>query len=217
MPGRWTSFDIRRSSRGILAVLGAVLVLNLLAAALFVQPRVREAAALEERLRPVLQGVRVFENQVEKQEAYLAALVRAGDDLELLTRDILSTKQARLVRVQQEVADLAARFGIEIDKVSYTNEILAEQRLEYLGMVVPLEGGYENLRKFIAAVERSDEFLVIESVALDRAKDGGALLELTITLATYFMAPEDIQRLQEYLERRGRPGRGRAGVRGGAS
>lgn len=217
MAAPWNSFDVRRSSRHILVALGTLLVANVLAAVLVVQPRVREAQALEERLRPVLQGVKAFESEVEAREAYLDAIDQAGDDLESLTRDILSTKQARLVRVQREIADLAARFGIEVDKVSYTNEILAEQRLEYLGMVVPLEGGYENLRKFIAAVERSEEFLVIESVALDRAKDGGALLQLTITLGTYFIAPEDIQRLQELLEKRDQGRRSGAAARREAS
>jgi len=55
---------------------------------------------------------------------------------------------------------------------------------------VPLEGGYHNLRGFIQAVESSSQFLVIERVVLVRSKEGGVLLQLNITLATYFDAPE---------------------------
>jgi Tfp pilus assembly protein PilO len=57
-------------------------------------------------------------------------------------------------------------------------------------MVVPLEGGYANLRKFLQAVESSSKFLVIEQVALAQGHEGGAILQLNIALATYFDDPE---------------------------
>ena len=66
------------------------------------------------------------------------------------------------------------------------------------GISVPLEGGYANLRKFLQAVEGSDKFLVVERVALARGKQGGRMLDLNISLATYFMAsPELVRRKRE--------------------
>ncbi len=72
--------------------------------------------------------------------------------------------------------------------VDTDTEYMAGQGLERFAMVVPLQGGYANLRHFIQAVESSDKFLVVERVAIDRAKDGGVLLQMNITLATYFDA-----------------------------
>ena len=61
--------------------------------------------------------------------------------------------------------------------------------------MVPLAGGYTNLRKFIQSVESSDNFLVIERVALGTGKTAD-VVELNITLATYFIAPDaDLERL----------------------
>ena len=57
-------------------------------------------------------------------------------------------------------------------------------------MIVPLEGGYQNLRSFIQAVESSEQFIVVERVQLGRSNEGGVMLQLNITLATYFDAPE---------------------------
>ena len=112
-----------------------------------------------------------------------------------------------MVTAQLEVADLARQFGVAVEKVEYRNETLMDEGLDYMGMVVPLEGGYTNLRRFIEAVEESDKFLVIESVSLDQAKDGGTLLQLNIALATYFDAPGVPE------EQRERPRRGRSSRR----
>ena len=56
-------------------------------------------------------------------------------------------------------------------------------------MIVPLQGGYAALRQFLNAVEESDKFLLVERVVLAQGQDGGVLLQLNITLTTYFDAP----------------------------
>jgi hypothetical protein len=80
-------------------------------------------------------------------------------------------------------------FGIAMNRVQYQNESVDNGALERFATVVPLAGGYSNLRKFIQSVESSDNFLVIERVALGTGKSSD-LVELNITLATYFIAPD---------------------------
>jgi Tfp pilus assembly protein PilO len=94
-----------------------------------------------------------------------------------------------MIGVQLEVARLAREFGIALDRVQYENQIIDNGALERFGIVVPLSGGYTNLRKFIHAVESSENFLVIERVALGQGKSAD-VIELNITLATYFIAPD---------------------------
>jgi Tfp pilus assembly protein PilO len=106
-----------------------------------------------------------------------------------LSLDVLSTRQRRMINVQLEVARLVREFGIALDRVSYENESLDNGALERFGIVVPLNGGYSNLRKFIQAVESSSNFLVVERVALGAGKSSD-VIELNITLATYFIAPD---------------------------
>ena len=94
-----------------------------------------------------------------------------------------------MIGVQLEVARLAREYGIALDRVRYENEVMDNGALERFAIVVPLTGGYAALRKFIQSVESSENFLVIERVALGSGKSID-VLELNITLATYFIAPD---------------------------
>ena len=210
---RWNSFDIRQHGRRLLISLVVLVAANLVVALVLVQPKVREYRTVRDQHEPQRLALREFKKVVESREAYLGALDSAQQDLKTLRTDVLSTKGRRMVKVHLELAELTRQFGVALERVDYRNDILADEGLEYHAMVVPLEGGYTNLRKFIEAVEESDEFLVIESVALDQAKDGGSLLQLNITLATYFEAPEELLLERDERERTRRSGGRRAGGR----
>lgn len=182
-------FDIRQAASKIAAGLVVLILLNLVAWIAMVRPRINELNTLRTQSEPRLEALRTRTAEVEVGEQYLATLEQATADLETLRRDVLSTGQRRLVQVQLELANLAGQFNIDHDSVDTQTEYLTGEGLERFAMVVPLQGGYANLRHFIQAVESSDKFLVIERVAMDRSKDGGVLLQMNITLATYFDAP----------------------------
>ncbi len=189
MAGMGKGFDIRQAAGKIAVGLVLFLLLNLVAWFTLVRPRIRDLENLRTQSAPRREALQKRTEEVEAMERHLAALDKATTDLKELKEGVLSTAQARMVKVQLELAELASRFKIDMDEVEYQAEDMEGEGLERLGMVVPLQGGYANLRHFIQAVEGSDKFLVIERVALDRAKDGGVLLRMNITLATYFDAP----------------------------
>ena len=82
-----------------------------------------------------------------------------------------------------------------------------DEKLDRLVITVPLEGGYVSLRNFLRAVEHSSKFLLVERVALGKGKEGGVLLQLNITLATYFNAPEHMLSPEQKPGRRNRRAR----------
>lgn len=190
MTERRARFDIRASARQILAVFVGVLVLNVVGYAVFVRPTIGEYQRLMAESEPRRLHVRQRKSEVEKRKEYVAALDTAGKQLEQLRANVLSTKRRRMIDVQDELARLAGQFGINMQRIQYDNEPLEDEGLERFVMVVPLEGGYSALRRFLQAVESSGEFLVIEQVALAGKEGSGELLQLNITLATYFDAPE---------------------------
>lgn len=189
MTPRRARFDIREASGRIALVLGALLVANAVVSVLVVRPKVAEYRQLTDESSPHLQVVKTREKDVTAKEAYVASMTKAREDMKRLSLDVLSTRQRRMINVQLEVAKLVREFGIALDRVSYENEALDNGALERFGIVVPLNGGYKSLRKFIQAVENSDNFLVIERVALGAGKSSD-VVELNITLATYFIAPD---------------------------
>lgn len=201
-PGK-LRFDVRQAGRFLLTAYLAALAANALVYVVLVRPR---GQALREMLDEGGTGqarVEAREAEVVASETYVAALEKATEDLETLRTGVLSTRERRMIEVQLELARIAKQFGINLQRVKYENEILEDGAIERFAMVVPLEGGYASLRKFLRAVEDSDKFLVIEQVGLATARDGGALIELNITLATYFS--------DEWLL--GAPGAGRRGSR----
>ena len=189
MTAKRPRFDVRASSGKIVLALGALLVANAAASVFLVRPKVLRHRELTDASSPQIQVVKAREAEVVERERYRAALEKARDDMKRLAQDVLSTRQRRMIGVQLEVARLVRDFGISLDRVQYENEILDNGALERFGIVVPLAGGYSSLRKFVQAIESSDNFLVVERVALGAGKSGD-VIELNITLATYFIAPD---------------------------
>jgi len=104
--------------------------------------------------------------------------------------DVLSTKRHRMTAVQKEIRDIAARFNIRPDSIAYNREIFDKDQIVKFSAVLPLTGSYENLRAFLSALERSENFLIVESVSLADSKEGGVILGLSVSVATYFFDPD---------------------------
>jgi len=197
-------FDLRQLARPVLFSLGGLALLNLAFYVVFVQPSSSTYAQLSDETQP-FEKVNAKRDVVEKQESFLGAVEGTTDDLKDLRENILATRDQRLVAVQQELARLCDQFGIDLNTVGYDSELLPAEELDRLSMIVPLEGNYANLRKFLHAVETSDKFLIVERVSLAQGKVGGQQLSLSIQLATYFSAPEELVERSRALKRaRGR-------------
>ena len=201
MSGRRLKFDIRQAGRYIALVLGMLAVANGTFYFLATRPRVHEYTSLQEGTGPQQEALKANRAEVEERETYLDALLKAEADLATLREEVLSTRQQRMIEVQLELAALAEQFSIDVESIGFENELLYEEELDKLVMVVPLEGGYANLRRFLQAVEGSEKFLVVERVALGEGKSGGVMLQLSISLATYFDAPDDVKQANEAAER----------------
>lgn len=183
---RW---DVRQASRELLVGFGGLLLLNLAFFGFFVKPRTDEYTGLTKESKPKLDELERREAAVQVREAYLQGIEQAEDDLDHLRKDVLQTRDRRIVEVQQEVEELAQQFNLQSTQITYQNEILRNEGIERYATTLPLEGGYANLRRFIQALEKSNKFLVIERVALGEGQEGGVMLQLNITLATYFDLP----------------------------
>ena len=183
-------FDIRQHGRLIVLVLGALAVVNIGAYFLWVGPQLREFNAVTGANSPRIQLLRTKQENVRDLEAYVEALDQARADLRTLQKDVLATREERMVAVQAEIRDLCNEFKIDLELVNYEFGELSAEALEFQRMVVPLTGGYSSLRGFLQAVESSDKFIVVEKVVLGQTKEGGVLLDLKITLSTFFDSPK---------------------------
>jgi Tfp pilus assembly protein PilO len=203
MTRRTRRLDIRQAGRQILITFGVVVALNVVFYVTLTQPAVRQYRRQTTQHEP-FQKLNERREQVEAREAFFSGVQQAQEDLEHMQQEILSTRNGRLVDVQQELARLCDRFGIDLDSVASSSDLLLDEELDRFSMNVPLEGNYQNLRKFLQAVEESDKFLVVERVSLARGKEGGSELSLNINLATYFAAPQELVERKRAIQRRRR-------------
>jgi len=189
MTARRFRFDIRQAGPRILIALAVILVVNAGFYLALTRPKMKEYRGLMLGSQPQLTELEERRTEVEARESYLAQLRQAEEDLSRLREEVLSTRKLRMVEVQAELEALCQQFRIDLDSVTYDSELLESEGVDKLVMVVPLQGNYTSLRNFLQAVESSEKFLLVERVALAEGKQGGVLLELNITLATYFDAP----------------------------
>jgi Tfp pilus assembly protein PilO len=184
-------FDVREIALNALFVCGALIVANVVFSLAVLRPQGVRLEGLRRDSEPRLNALKQRRAFVEGTEGFLGKLRQAEADLGKLRSEILSTRDRRMIETQIEVEKLAGDFGVDFEEIRFENDILKEQGVDRFGMVVPLRGGYRNLRKFIQAVESSPRFLVIEKVSLGKGDKGGdERLELQITLATYFDLPD---------------------------
>jgi hypothetical protein len=87
---------------------------------------------------------------------------------------------------------VAKESGVEYARGTGKEDEIRESRLRRWTCRAKLVGDYANVRKFLYAVETAEEFVIIEEVGLTQfeATRGGDLLELELSLATYFL-PRD--------------------------
>jgi Tfp pilus assembly protein PilO len=202
IPAILKRFDIREERLRVGAVLAAVAVLNLILYLTLNLPRMHRESVEERRVETVTQSLSELSRRVGLMKDLDRRFETEKGKVDTFYNDLLGAKENRMIRIQREVRRIAAGLGMDPESISYQPEILDKVGLVRFTVNVPLVGDYRNLRQFITRIENSENFLTIDSVTLGGSKDGGALLDLSIQLSTFFSAPE-MKELQEAAPRPG--------------
>jgi len=167
----------------------ALLLANAAVYGFLVRPRVTAFHELEGSGEAFKKELTEAEKTVKTLSDYYGKLKATQDNIAEFYDKMLGSKQEKLVSVQQEIVDIGSSYHINPDVVSINNKELPESGLEEVSINVPVEGDYNDLRNFIAKLESSKSFLVVEGISLTGTKEGGLTLQLQIQLTTYFNAP----------------------------
>lgn len=183
-------FDLRGDFWRIAAVLGALLLVNIVFYAFFNLPRLQALgsliAARDAAARNLKSGTARHDSMGELIRRYDEESVRLDD----FYANRLGTQAERMIAVQKEIRSIAEEFRIAPEAIDYTTTPIDGTDLIRFGVTIPLVGGYPNLRQFINRVERSPHLLIVDEVQLTGSREGGAMLSLTIRISTCFRAPE---------------------------
>ena len=183
-------FDLRENAGAFIAVTVVWLAANVAAAFLLNFPRAEEARSLRAASEDFELKLRRRQEKVNAVRSDFERVMGSARSLQTFYDDVLSTKRQRMTTFQKEIRDIAAKFNIKPESISYTRDVNKGEQLVKFSAILPLSGSYENLRAFVNSLENSENFLVIQSVALTDSKEGGVILSLQISVATYFLDPD---------------------------
>ena len=182
-----------RERRALVLPAVVFLLANVAVLALVVFPLERSVAGLKEGEVEALAA----RGQALKVEAAAKTAQQSRDraegELRKFYAQILPADVQAASQLTYSWLDRVAReSGVDFARSTFKEDEMRESRLKRWTAKAKLVGDYGNVRKFLYAVETAEEFVIIEEVGLSQfeATRGGELLELELSLATYFL-PRD--------------------------
>ena len=181
--------DLRENLWRIAAVLGGLLLLNLGFYLMLNLPRLRSLQNLEERRNSAARDLRGTQTRCDRMRELLSQHDEESKRLDDFYGSVLGSQMDRMTSIQKEVRSIAAEFHIDPESIDYSSQEIEGSGMAQFQITIPLVGGYPNLRQFINRIESSKHLLIVDSVQLTGAREGGAMLSLTIKISTMFSLP----------------------------
>ncbi|MEM7248957.1 MAG: type 4a pilus biogenesis protein PilO [Acidobacteriota bacterium] len=186
---------ILRRWRGLSIFLGAVVAVNVLLHVLVVRKLVAASGDSEVILSTQRERLSAKVSELEQLEKAASKLACVESDLEDVS-SLLSSKEARMARILRELRLFERKHKVKIGKFSLTNDEVREGELIRFSVSFSFEGNYEKMRAFIADLEESENFLIVEQVTLHEEKGAAQDQDLVLQLkiASYFAPPNHRRR-----------------------
>lgn len=99
----------------------------------------------------------------------------------------LSSEADRLTQVIAEVKTMARNSGVRTSGFRYPEEVLEQFDLVRRSIVFSVEGSYQQLRRFIHALELSEQFLILEEIGVNDSGGSSSDVRVRLSLSTLFL------------------------------
>ncbi len=141
------------------------------------EARVRHGEGAERAAERDLGGARATREGMQTAEVRLQDFYHRA-----LPASLSAARKAAYVRLAQ----LAAESNLRYERQAVDQEREKNSHLAKLKLTIVLDGSYQDVRRFIHAIETAPEFLVIDNVTLMLREEATAPLVLTLAVSTYF-------------------------------
>jgi Tfp pilus assembly protein PilO len=188
--------ELWQERRGWILPLAVLFLINLVlifAWTLPLRARIDAVEARRARSQHELAQERV---RLDQMRSDIRKLVRVDQDSGVFFQQTLATKTARMTDLLRELESLAGDFNIPLESVVFSeNEPRDGTRgLVHFTIKLPLTGDYNSLREFLARIESSSSFFIVDGIRLaERERSTGSALNLSIELSTYFLQPSAVE------------------------
>lgn len=169
-----------------------VLAANVIAYGLAIYPLAASVAGGEERAMRAAAALKTAEREAASARATVTGKARAEEELAKFYQAVLPPDLSSAGRMMYlEVARLARQCNLRYERRTLEPETRRESSLEALRMTLTLEGGYEDIRRFIHQIETGQPFVVIDHVALEQGRDRDGAIAVTLELSTFYRVATD--------------------------
>lgn len=141
------------------------------------EARVLLATRAERQAEQQLAGARATQAGKQTAEAQLQRFYH-----QVLPGSLAAARKAVYVRLTQ----LASEANVRYERHTAEEEFERNSRLTRLQMTVVFEGGYQDIHRFIHAIQTAPDFLVIDNMLLAARNEPNTPLGLTLSISTYF-------------------------------
>lgn len=180
--------------RRLLVPLGVLLAINIGALVLAVLPlrqSVERGGARAEASGRALTEARA---ELAAAEATRDGQSQAVRDLDRFYQEVLPANLSAAQRLTHSKLSLLARsHDVVFQQSSTTPMELAGSSLDQLNVNYSLSGDWEDVQRFIHAVETLPDFVVINDVSLTDGGEGNTPLQLSLAVSTFYRARSDVR------------------------
>ena len=174
--------------RGVIVPLLVALIANVAVYALVVYPLGVKSESSSDRAATAAQARQAAEHDMAAAEALVRGKSTADEELVTFYDKVLpsSVDEARRMTYARLPA-LATKANMRLMQREAGRDQEAE-RSSHLGRLrtrMVLEGGYENVRRFLYELETAPEFIIVDDVSLGQSETSKPLT-LTVELSTYY-------------------------------
>jgi Tfp pilus assembly protein PilO len=182
---------MRPGRKKLLIALGALLALNLLTFAVFTLPRTLQQRNLDSRLRSAREEVQRERNRQASLKARFDLVVANTRDTNEFYQQRIGARGASMVPVLTDIEALARARGLVVGNQNFTYEPVKGAPLDRFKIDMPVRGTYRELVGFVEDLERSSQFITLDSVTVRGQQAGEA--ELRMVLSCYFRSATGAQ------------------------
>lgn len=86
------------------------------------------------------------------------------------------------------IFEAAANNELVVDQVEYKLEIFNQSQFARYHIVLPLTGGYVNIRKFINMIMQNNPTLSLDHISFDKESTSDSLIDVKLDLSLYLLA-----------------------------
>ena len=182
-----SSYSAKTKGKRQLVVAGLVLlaIFNVGFWLLAVEPAATRTADREAAVAALESQVQQKRESVAKLRASSERVATARDEGDELLEELTFDRERTFSELLTELGDAATAAGVEMRETDYASEAIAgNEKYGMVSVTANFRGRYENLVRLLNRLDRSSDFLIVESLGARPREDTGDL-QISMRIDTF--------------------------------